>query len=101
MSKKIQFLLLPLQSSFRRHSFNTEVVKWGSLSGTVKVLQEIPNAAKNSKNGCSVFKWQPKKHLKLRDINILAKNGKTVFPKEFFHKIWLIIKNVSTIMLLK
>ena len=33
-----------------------------------------------------------KKNLKFRDINFPAKNGITIFPKEFCHKIWLINK---------
>ena len=39
-----------------------------------------------------VSKWLPINDLKFRNINSPAKNGKTIFPKEFFHEIWLIYK---------
>ena len=43
-------------------------------------------------NGGKKTKTKTKKHLKFRNINFPNKNGKTIFPKEFFHKIWLINK---------
>ena len=38
-----------------------------------------------------VTKWRPKEQFQTCDIKFPTKNGKTTFPKEFFHKIWLII----------
>ena len=37
-------------------------------------------------------KWRPINHVRFCDINFPAKNGKTIFLKEFFQEIWLINK---------
>ena len=49
------------------------------------------NKARNLKIGFTISKWRPKIWSQTRNINFPTKNGKTTFPKEFFHKIWLII----------
>ena len=40
-----------------------------------------------------------KKQLKFRDINLSTKNRKTIFPKKFSHKIWLINRECAIIFL--
>ena len=37
-------------------------------------------------------KWRPIDHLRFCDIKFPVLNGKTVFPKEIFRKMWLINK---------
>ena len=64
---------------------------FSKIRTTDKVVQKNHNTAKKSKIGCTVTKWRPKNQFQTRDIKFPTKNGKTTFPKEFFHKIWLII----------
>ena len=61
------------------------------MRATDKVIQKNQNTAKKSKIGHMVTKWRPKEQFQTRDIKFPTKNGKTTFPMEFFHKIWLII----------
>ena len=60
------------------------------MRATDKVNQ---NAAKKSKIGYIITKWQPKKQLPSLDIKFQTKNGKTTFTKEFFLEIWLKIED--------
>ena len=46
--------------------------------------------SKKIENRTFDFKMAAKKHLKFCDINFPIKNLKTILPKEFFHKIWLL-----------
>ena len=57
-----------------------------------KVVQKNQNTAKKSKIGCTVTKWRPKSQFQTRDIKFPTKIGKTTFPKDFFHKIWLKVR---------
>ena len=43
------------------------------------------------KIGSTVSKWRPQTQFSCRDKKIPAKNWKTIFPREFCNKIWLII----------
>ena len=65
------------------------ILRW--MRATDKVIQKNQNTAKKSKIGHMVTKWRPKEQFQTRDIKFPTKNGKTTFPMEFFHKIWLII----------
>ena len=63
------------------------------MRATDKVIQKNQNTAKKSKIGYTITKWRPKNQFPSRDIKFPTKNGKTIFPKEFFLDIWLIIED--------
>ena len=65
----------------------------GEMQATDKVIQKNQNTAKKSKIRYTVTKWRPKNQFPSRDIKFPTKNGKTIFPKEFFLEIWLIIQD--------
>ena len=71
----------------QKHTFLNEfALKCKSL-----VKQSITKQRKNKKSDVQ-SKWGPTNHLKFHDINFPAKNGKTIFLREFFHEICLINK---------
>ena len=63
------------------------------MRATDKVIQKNQNTAKKLKMGYAITKWRPKKQFLSRDIKFLTKNGKTIFLKEIFLEIWLIIED--------
>ena len=63
------------------------------MRATDKVIQKNQNTAKKSKIGYTITTWRPKNQFPSRDIKFPTKNGKTIFLKEFFLEIWLIIED--------
>ena len=65
------------------------------LSKRTKIQQKNKQTNKQNKTkiGYTITKWRPKNQYPSRDIKFSTKNGKTNFPKEFFHEIWLIIED--------
>ena len=65
----------------------------GEMRATDKVIQKNQNRARTSKIGYTITKWRPKNQFPFREIKFSTKNGKTTFPKDFFHETWLIIED--------
>ena len=60
---------------------------------TDKIIQNNQSTAKKLEIEYMVTKWKTKYYFQTRDIKFPTKKGKITFPRNFFHKTWLIIED--------